>query len=384
MLILGLKEAELAAAGGLHTAQEIVQQPQTLRAIHALLQRDEARLSAFLLPLINRRDMRVILTGAGTSAFIGECLVPYLTNRLPCRVEAIATTDIVAGPDNFLERDTPTLLISFGRSGNSPESVAAIDLADQLVAECHHLAITCNAEGALAKRTAATAQGYALTLPDETHDRGFAMTSSFTGMMYAALTALIGTTEMADRIDAIASAVEMIVQDHAQTMQALAERRFERVVYLGSNGLKGLAREAALKLLELSDGKTVAIHDSPLGFRHGPKTIVTEKTLVVVFVSNDPYTRRYDLDLIAEIGRDGKAAHIVAISTEPLAAMNTVLVPALANAKDCDLLFAMIVAPQMLAFYTSLTLSKTPDNPNAAGIVNRVVQGVSIHALQAA
>jgi tagatose-6-phosphate ketose/aldose isomerase len=384
MLILGLTEAALEANGGLHTAQEIAQQQQTLRAIQALLERENAALTAFLAPLINRRDMRVILTGAGTSAFVGDCLAPYLANRLPCRLKAIATTDIVAGPGNYLERDTPTLLISFGRSGNSPESVAAIDLADQLIAECHHLAITCNAEGALAGRMKATARGFALTLPDETHDRGFAMTSSFTGMMYAAMASLVGINAMAGRIDAIATAVEMMVRDQAAAMQALAEKRFDRVVYLGSNGLKGLAREAALKLLELSDGETVAIHDSPLGFRHGPKTIVTGNTLVIVFVSNDPYARRYDLDLLAEIGRDAKAARIVGISTEPLMGAETILIPALATAEDCDLLFAMIVAPQMLAFYTSLALGKTPDSPNVSGFVNRVVQGVSIHALQPA
>jgi tagatose-6-phosphate ketose/aldose isomerase len=384
MQLLGFYESTLEAAGGLNTAREIVHQPQTLQAIHTLMTHESEALSAFLSPLITRTDMRVILTGAGTSAFIGECLVPYLAANLPCRVEAIASTDIVAGPEQYLERDTPTLLISFGRSGNSPESVAAIDLADQLIAECYHLAITCNAEGALAARMKDADRGFALKLPDATHDRGFAMTSSFTGMMYAALTAIVGVGAMAERITPIAAAVGMVIRDQAALIGALANSGFSRVVYLGSNGLKGLAREAALKLLELSDGEIVAIHDTPMGFRHGPKTIVTDNTLVIVFVSNAPYTRRYDLDLIAEIRRDGKARRTIAISAQPLDIPDVILIPGLADAADCDLLFPMIVSPQIFAFCVSLALGKTPDNPNAAGMVNRVVQGVSIHALSAA
>ncbi len=44
----------------------------------------------------------------------------------------------------------------------------------------------------------------------------------------------------------------------------------------------------------------VSYFDSPLGFRHGPKSVMDADTLAVVFVSADPYTRRYDLDIVAE------------------------------------------------------------------------------------
>ena len=123
-----------------------------------------------------------IMTGAGTSAFIGECLAPYLGACLPCRVEAIPTTDLVAAPSLYFEAETPTLLVSFARSGDSPESVAALELAERSVHGMHHLAITCNRDGALARRIGAAGNGMALLLPAETNDRGFAMTSSFTGM----------------------------------------------------------------------------------------------------------------------------------------------------------------------------------------------------------
>jgi tagatose-6-phosphate ketose/aldose isomerase len=382
-MLLHIDNADLERIGAQHTAREIAQQPETLRAIQKQLEQENLRLSKFLMPLMTRPDMRIILTGAGTSAFIGSCLAPLLKQKLACRLEAIATTDIVSNPSHYLERETPTLLISFGRSGNSPESIAAVDIFNQCVAECHHFAIGCNADGALSHAISAARYGYALVLPEATHDQSFAMTSSFTGMMYAALACLTGISNMSGRIDSIVASVDNMIENNARLMQNLARDGFDRVVFLGSHSFKGLAQEAALKLLELSDGDVVAVHESSLGFRHGPKAIVNEKTMIMLFVSNDPYTRQYDLDLLAEIKRDAKARHIVAIAArfdERLGEDHVIKVHGLENADDCDLLFPYIIAPQMFAFYQSILLGKSPDNPNAAGLVNRVVKGVSIHA----
>jgi tagatose-6-phosphate ketose/aldose isomerase len=278
------------------------------------------------------------------------------------------------------------LLVSFARSGDSPESVAAVALADQLVSEVRHLAITCNPEGALARRFGTAERGLALLLPAETHDRGFAMTSSFTSMMYAGLAALCGIARMQERVDRIAQAVEAVIATQADAMKALAAKGFARAVYLGSHIFKGLAREAALKLLELTDGGMIAVHDSPLGFRHGPKTIVNAQTLVAIFLSNDAYTRRYDLDLLAEIARDGRAGEVLAISArdeELPAGLGHILIPGMADVQDVDLLIPFIAAPQLLAFEAALGRGLSPDRPNALGTVNRVVQGVRIYTFDA-
>jgi tagatose-6-phosphate ketose/aldose isomerase len=380
MATLGRNEDELRALGALATAREIAQQPAMLRKTHALLAADKGRLESFLRPLLDSAEMRVILTGAGTSSFIGECLAPWLAARLLCRVEAIATTDLVSAPHLYFERATPTLLVSFARSGDSPESVAAVELADRHVTEAHHLAITCNPHGALARRT--TGSGMVVLLPEETNDRSFAMTSSFSAMMYAALALLAGIDAMASRVDRMARAMEAVISTQTSAMRALAARRHERAVYLGSHIFKGLAREAALKLLELSDGGVVAAWDSPLGFRHGPKTMVNARTLIVVFVSNDPTTRRYDLDLVEELCRDGCSAGVLVIcgrDDDLPAGLERILVPSMADAEDVDLLLPFIVAPQILAFEQSLAHGLSPDRPNVSGTVHRVVQGVRIH-----
>src|SRR5580704_19628464 len=146
---LGISPGQLEEAGGYWTAREISQQPATWTKIQRIADTGSVALAAFLEPLVKRKEMRIVLTGAGTSAFVGECLAPALTRRTGLRVDAVATTDIVGSPRTWLPEATPTLLVSFARSGNSPESVAALVLAEQAVRECHHLIVTCNKEGAL-------------------------------------------------------------------------------------------------------------------------------------------------------------------------------------------------------------------------------------------
>ncbi|TPG38319.1 SIS domain-containing protein [Sphingomonas koreensis] len=355
------------------TRREILQQPETLRATHALLAGQKGAIEAFLAPLLAKPDLRIVLAGAGTSAFIGACLAATLSRATRLCVEAVATTDIVSTPDLYCT-PAPTLLVSFGRSGNSPESIAALELVDARIADVHHLIITCNADGALAKRAGDDA--YVVTLPEATHDRGFAMTSSFSAMMYAAGAIFTGIDDT--RIEPIAAAVSDLLGTIEPRMATLAARGFNRVVYLGSGPFQGLAREAALKLLELTDGATATMFDTTLGFRHGPKTFVNADTLIVVFVSNDPLTSAYDRDMIEELRNDGVAGAVLVISAQGETG-DTIAVRGLDGSADTDLLFPYIVPAQLFALHASLELGLTPDTPNKAGTVNRVVQGVRIH-----
>ena len=258
--------------------------------------------------------------------------------------------------------------------------VVAVELVDARVSDAHHLIITCNADGALAKRAGNDA--YVVTLPEATHDRGFAMTSSFSAMMYAALAIFSGIQGCDARIEPIAEAVAGALETVELRMAKLAAREFRRVVYLGSGPFQGLAREAALKLLELTDGATATMFDSTLGFRHGPKTFVNRDTLIVVFVSNDPLTRAYDRDMIEELRKDDVAGAVLVVSAQGEIG-DTVAVRGLESAADSDLLFPYIIPAQLFALHASLDRGLTPDTPNKAGTVNRVVQGVRIYSTAA-
>ena len=377
---LGFTEEQIDAAGAHWTAREILQQPRVWEEIAAV---DDSAVARFLRPPLARADLRIVLTGAGTSAFVGQCLAPALTRRLRRRVEAIATTDLVAGPSAWLETQAPTLLVSFARSGNSPESLAALEIAESQLRSCWHLVVTCNAQGALHRRGRELPNAHVILLPEASHDRGFAMTSSFTGMTLAGALALGALAPDPGEVALLGRMGTRVWDSHLSLLRELVRDGFERAVFLASNELKGLAREAALKMLELTDGRVVAIADSPLGFRHGPKTILNAATLVVVFRSGDPYTRQYEDDLVGELRRDAVARRVLTLGAGAGGphADDLTLMGAEPSAQPPDLALALpyAVFAQVLALLRSLSLGIRADTPSASGTVSRVVQGVTIY-----
>jgi tagatose-6-phosphate ketose/aldose isomerase len=376
----GLSLAELEAAGARWTAPEILQQPALWLEIERQLAADAPRLAAFLTPLLAQPDLRIVLTGAGTSSFIGECLAPALARALDRRVDAVSTTDIVSSPESWLLARTPTLLVSFARSGNSPESTAALAVVNELLPGCAHLVVTCNRDGALHRLAAGLPRACTILLPEASNDRSFAMTSSFTGMLLAAALAFGMFRSGTSRVRELARLVTRLQGELLPTLAPLVADDFDRVVFLGSKELTGLAREAALKMLELTDGRVVAIADSTLGFRHGPKTFLNARTLVVLFVSHDAYARQYDLDLLSELRRESVAGRVVALTGSRETAAHRDTLPAGLDARsDFELCFPYAVFAQSLALLRSLSLGIRPDQPNAAGTVSRVVQGVTIY-----
>jgi tagatose-6-phosphate ketose/aldose isomerase len=376
----GFAAAELESRGAGWTAREISQQPDVWLAVGRLAAHERARLESFLQPLVANPYLRVVLTGAGTSAYIGDCLAPALAARLRRRVESIATTVLLSGPQLRLPADGPTLLVSFARSGNSPESVAAVELAERFLGgRVFHLVITCNGQGALATRILDLPHARVLLMPDAAHDRGLAMTSSFSAMLLAG--ALVFGLVDDGAPGRLSAAAGTLLPTATALARRLVARRFERVVYLGSNELRGLAAEAALKLLELTDGRVVAVSDSTLGFRHGPKTILNGRTLVVVLLSNDSYTRAYDADLLHELAREGRAGALLALGAraDGVGDVDSLMIPGMDHAPDLELAPLYVVFAQAFALLQSLELGLTPDRPDPAGTVNRVVQGVTIH-----
>lgn len=369
------------------TVSEIYQQPATWEKTCVQIAEHKDEIQKFISQVITCEDFDVVLTGAGTSEFVGNALFPHLTGLLNYKVKSYGTTDIVATPEAYLSRTKPTLLISFGRSGNSPESVGAIDAAEAVCDNVYHLFVTCNKDGALSKRADTTDNCYAINLTDETHDQSFAMTSSFSNMYLATYLCF-----HLDEIDETIAKVRKIAaagQDFLDNKFGIAKKivdeyDFRRIVYLGSNTLKGTSQESALKMLELTAGKVVTMYDTPLGFRHGPKSIIDDTTITVVYLSNDPYTRQYEKDLIKEMSGQRKGNKIVAVmSSQDDAVADMVdytVVYGLDEAYENVLLgLDYILFAQTLAVLKSLSMSITPDNPCPTGEVNRVVKGVTLY-----
>ncbi|WP_116135030.1 SIS domain-containing protein [Tropicimonas sp. IMCC34043] len=312
---------------------------------------------------------RVWFCGAGTSAFIGDTLSPRSHPSLDLR--AVPTTDLVAAPQDYLPMPDDLLLVQFGRSGNSSESVGTMDLLDARAPQVHQLNITCNPDGALATRPApGPGQRHVLSLPEATHDAGFAMTSSFSTMLLSALAVLTGGTGSAARLTALAGAAETVLAGLATTRPA----RPDRAIFLGSGVLKGIARECALKVLELTAGRTVTQWDSTLGFRHGPKAAIGPATHVVVMIHPDPRTARYDRDVAEEIRRQYPDATVTTIGATGC----DIPLPLSGDAAWDAVLY--VLAAQVWAVMWSAELGLNIDDPFAGqGSLSRVVTGVTLY-----
>lgn len=382
MPYLHFEQKEIEEKGGLNTAREIEGQPALWQEVYNMILSEKSILSRFLTPVLSNPDSRIILTGAGSSAFIGEAAQGIFQENTKRITSAIPTTDLITHPQlHFLNR-IPTLLVSFARSGNSPESMAAVELANEYCDTIFHLVITCNKDGALAQSNMPNA--YYLTLPEKANDKSLAMTGSFTGMLLSAL--LIAKIDIIEKCEALLAVLihnaNKLLGKYLPFVKAVAEQPYQRVIFLGSGPLLGIARECHLKLQELTDGKVICKHDSFLGFRHGPRAVINEDTLIVYLFSSNEHVFLYERDLSISI--DGDTRNIPTVSyyrhTEKLknSVLNITFTDPDDKANELAFIGAALVG-QLLGFFHSLYLNLRPDNPSVSGSISRVVQGVTIY-----
>ena len=378
---------DLIELGAEITTREIYQQPQVWQTAFENYKAQADEIVAFLNGIGEKHDyIKVILTGAGTSAYVGDTLLPYfrkIYDERKWNFNAIATTDIVANPLAYLHKEVTTILVSFARSGNSPESVAVVDLAKDIVEELYQITITCAEEGKLAQQAHGDERNLLLLQPAPSNDAGFAMTSSFTSMMLTALL-VFDKADLAAKAEKVSALMTLSqeVLDSAEAIQKMVSLDYNRVIYLGAGHFFGLAHEAQLKILELTAGQVATMYESPVGFRHGPKSLVNEKTVVVVFGSTDSYTKLYDLDLVREVAGDEIARKVILLTDqkEDLENVEQVIFSSQQLADDVYRVFPYIVYGQLFALLTALKVNNRPDTPSPTGTVNRVVQGVIIHS----
>lgn len=385
MKYLGLDATELTHLGAMHTAREISQQPELWRKVLAQVIAERNGIAEFLQEC--KGLGRIILTGAGTSAFIGLSLRGTYQRSMGILTEAISTTDLISHPKDYYQADIPTLMISFARSGNSPESVGAVALADEICKTCFHLIITCNRNGLLANHKSKNKK-YVFTLPPEANDQSLAMTSSYSGMLLAGklLADISNVDANSSNVMSICRYAEKIIRNDIAELRQVAAIDFKRAVFLGSGPFFGTATEGHLKLQELTDGKVICKNDSYLGFRHGPKAVIDSSTLVFYIFSNDPYSLRYERDLVRAMKKGNLPLVEIGISETTVADVkvdyNFVFSDNGSHVDEDFLAICSVVPAQILAFYKSLQLGLKPDAPSVTGAITRVVEGVQIYNME--
>jgi tagatose-6-phosphate ketose/aldose isomerase len=291
-----------------------------------------------------------------------------------------ASTSLLTNRDEWLVPDTRYLWISFSRSGDSPEGVAVLEDALEELPDVLHLVVTCNPAGRMAALAAAHVQAYALVLDDAVNDRSLAMTGSFTNMVLVGqlLSLLWNDEDFAPTLEAMATAAEFLLDAGADLASEIAHTQPQRACFIGAGVLAAVARESALKMLELTAGRTLTMSESSLGLRHGPMSALNCNTVLTCFVSNEQRRRSYDLDLLAEVRCRKTTQAIVAIGASANAD-HTLSCDAFARIPDVfrppvDVLFG-----QMLGFFASIEAGLKPDTPSPQGVITRVVQPFAMH-----
>ena len=383
MNYLNMDVADLKVRGAIETAMEISGQPDLWVEIYDKVLSEESRIAPFI-EAVFKRAGKIILTGAGTSAYIGYSVEGELQRKSGITTVSVPTTHLVSHPQDYFEESVPTLLISFARSGNSPESVAAVKWGDRYCRECYHLIITCNPEGSLAKH-AFKSSSYVFLLPPKANDKSLAMTGSYSGMLLSALlmTHIKEVGSLESTVQTLRQYGNIILGKHLPALTKIAALPFNRVVFLGSGPHFGTATESHLKLQELTDGQVICKHDSYLGFRHGPKAVVNEHTLMVYYFSNVREVIRYEIDLVKGMIEGRKPLFQLGISEMPIEEISIdellVLSDKAGAVSEAFLTVSTILLGQVLGFFKSLDAGLNPDSPSASGAISRIVKGVTIY-----
>jgi tagatose-6-phosphate ketose/aldose isomerase len=362
--------------GYFHTLREICRQPRTWRETGELMIGSGTVISACL-----RGVGSLVLTGSGSSEYAGDCVRAALQTELGITCLAVGGGSLLTENSEVLPTETPRLMVSLARSGDSPESAGAMSLLLDHDPEMRHLVLTCNGAGTLARTYRDRPRVSVIALSEETNDQSLVMTSSFTNLVLAAR--FLGLTEQPDLYRTIchraATIATEILASQFDRLAEIAESGFERVVFLGSGARYGGCREAALKMLEMTAGKVTSLCETYLGLRHGPMSYIDKETLVVGFLSSDPTRRNYESDLLRELDQKhlGMRKLIVGEGVpKELTREGDVVIecPGMAQLGDRNAALVDVVVGQLLAFFRCMQEGLHPDSPSQDNVINRVVQ----------
>jgi len=392
-----LPEEEKKARGLVFTPREIAQQPKTWETTLEIFKQHRQRICDFLDSVGVREALEqrpvVMLIGAGTSDYIGQALELLIRQKWGCEVLTVASTDMLPNLAEYVVPGRKYLWISFSRSGDSPEGVAVLEQAIQLYPEVAHLVVTCNSKARMMEICKGSKRSCVVVLDDAVNDRSLAMTSSFTNMvvMGQCLANAWSIEEYTSILFLLVSAGEQMLTRAADEAERIAAQGYTRICFIGGGALASVAKESALKVLEMTAGQVQAMSETVLGLRHGPMAALDKQTLFVCFVSGDERRAKYASDLLSEIGEKGIVGERVAVGT---AAAKAEIAP------FCDWYLAIddasthseeeaisdsyravvdVIFGQMLGLYCSVAHELKPDSPSPDGVINRVVQKFRIY-----
>ncbi len=217
----------------------------------------------------------VIFIGCGSSYYISLVGVSFFRSLFSMYAEAIPGGEVLLSPDTHLSKKRKYLVFLISRSGESTETVKAGEFLKKNY-DTTIVSLTTEKESSLVKI------GDISIILEDAREESVVMTRSFTAMV-TFLLALFRYWKRESIFDkALVEEASKFYNNKREEIKALLrEREFEHFVFLGQGYAYGLAQEGALKVKEMSIGFSEGFHS--LEYRHGPKSIITRRSLVFIF-----------------------------------------------------------------------------------------------------
>ncbi len=265
---------------GTHTDHEIQSQPESWRAALAVLNVERKDLIEFWRDLCAQPGTSVIVTGCGSTYYLAQTAAAVLQTHTGLPARAMPASEVWLNA-SALPSAARTVLIAVSRSGETTETIRACEsfrargLGPILTLSCYP------------DRALTTLGDYNLVLPSGQED-SVAQTRAFSTLYLAAL----GLAALWSGDAALWQELQRtpdLCADVLVRSRALAERlggdpTLDRFYFLGSGLRYGLSGELSLKIKEMSLSHSEPFH--VLEFRHGPMSMVTPGTLLIIQLSD--------------------------------------------------------------------------------------------------
>ncbi len=224
----------------------------------------------------------ILFVGCGSTHYLSlaaASLTQALTG-IPAR--GLPASELLLHPDSVYTPQGRPLLVTVSRSAETTETIRAARLYRQRYGE-EVLNISCYGDRPLNAEAALN-----LVAPAG-QEQSIAQTRSFSAMLVMAegVARLLSGAPYDPAWLPVAQGDEYVLQAEAFAANYADPERYDRYFYLGSGPRYGLACEAMLKMKEMSQTYAEAYH--PFEFRHGPKSMVNDRTVVVGLLGETGY-----------------------------------------------------------------------------------------------
>lgn len=304
-----------------------------------------------------RKARSWLFVGCGTSFYLAESAAACWTILTGQPARALPASEVLLYPALTCRQDDHVQAVVISRSGHTSEAIRA---ARALKRELHFptIGVTCAQSSELEAECDVT---LVLAAAD---DKSTVMTSSFTTMLISLQylgARYRGNAEFIQSLQEMANQAALLIHSLAAKIESFVKTRsFADYVFLGQGPFYGIAREAALKVMEMSCSYSQAFHS--LEFRHGPKAIVSPQTCLTFYLSETaPQAETEVLQEMKDLG--AVTVTVCNVASKEVRDASDLVIEVNVPGNELVRLAPYSLPAQLMGFWTGIAKGLNPDHP---------------------